>query len=409
MKIATRREFLAQGLGLIGVGGVLPNFLIKSALAGPTAEADQRVLVVIQLNGGHDGMSDVPPYGVPQYAEYRRTTRIGDNEVIKLNEQFGLHPNLKGCKELLDQGRFAAVLGTGYPNFDYSHFEAMDIWETADERNRRKCGSGWLGRYCDVAYRDASDPAAAVAVGFYKTPVLLWAKEHPGLAFGNREAFRFTAGDDKTEAAHRKLNQLAAASARGDLEFVTQTAIRANAASEKLRQASADYKTPVNYPGTNLANSLRTIASFIAGGMTTRIYYTAIGGFDTHAGQRGQHDNLMAQIDGAVTAFWKDVDRQGNAKRVLMMTFSEFGRTVKENASQGTDHGSAQPMFLFGPGVKPGCHGKYPSLTDLRRDGQLKMEVDFRSVYAAILEKWLGTKHEPILGAKYPLLDCLQG
>jgi uncharacterized protein (DUF1501 family) len=408
--IATRRDFLTQGLGIVGVSSVLPNFLVKTSLAGPSAEPDQRILVVIQLNGGHDGMSDVPPYGEAKYGEYRKATRIGDNEVIKLNPQYGLHPNLKGCKELLDQGRFAVVVGTGYPNFDYSHFEAMDIWETGDEQRRRKCGAGWLGRYVDTACRGVNDPKLAVAVGFHKTPVLLWAKEHPGLAFGNPDAFRFQgAGDEKSQARYRKLNQLAAKDARGELEFVTHTAVSANAASDQVRQVAANYKTPIAYPNTGLANSMRTIAGMIGGGLSTRIYYTAIGGFDTHGNQRPQHDSLMAQIDGAVSAFWKDLDRQGNSKRVMMMTFSEFGRTVRENGSQGTDHGSAQPMFLFGPAVKPGGHGKYPSLTDLRPDGQLKLEVDFRSVYAAILEKWLGTPHEPVLGAKYPLLDCVVG
>jgi uncharacterized protein (DUF1501 family) len=408
--IATRRAFLSHGLGLVGLSTVLPNFLVKTCLAGPNAVADQRILVVIQMNGGHDGMSDVPPYGEPKYAEYRKATRIGDSEVIKLNPQYGLHPNLKGCKELLDQGRFAVIVGTGYPNFDYSHFEAMDIWETADESRRRRCGTGWLGRYLDTVLKGDTDPTRSIAVGFHKTPVLLWSKEHPGLTFGHPDAFRFHgAGDDKGQALYRKLNHLAAKGARGELEFVTHTAVNANAASDKVRQLASNYKTPINYPNTALAGSLRTIASLIAGGLPTRVYYTAIGGFDTHGNQRPQHDALMAQLDGAIAAFWKDLDRQGSAKRVLMMTFSEFGRTVRENGSQGTDHGSAQPMFLFGPGIKAGCHGKYPSLTDLRPDGQLKLEVDFRGVYAAVLERWLGTPHEAVLGTKYPLLDCVKG
>jgi uncharacterized protein (DUF1501 family) len=407
--IATRRQFLTRGLGLVGVGSVLPNFLVNTCLADPTAGPDQRILVVIQLNGGHDGMSDVPPYGEPKYAEYRQQTRIGDKEVIKLNPQYGLHPNLKGCKELLDQGRFAVIVGTGYPNFDYSHFEAMDIWETGDEKNRRKCGAGWIGRYLDVALKGNPDPKLAIAVGFHKTPVLLWAREHPGLAFGHPDAFRFSGvGDEKGLTLYRKLNQLAAKDARGELQFVTHTAVSANAASDQVRQVASGYKTPIEYPNTGLAGSLRTIAGLIGGGLSTRVYYTAIGGFDTHSSQRPQHDSLMAQIDGAVSAFWKDMDRQGNARRVMMMTFSEFGRTVRENASQGTDHGSAQPMFLMGPGVKPGCHGKYPSLTDLRPDGQLKMEVDFRSVYAAILDRWLATPHEGVLGARYAPLDCVK-
>ncbi len=416
VKIATRRQFLTQGLGLVGIGSVLPNFLVKTALAGPTAEPDQRIIVVLQLHGGHDGMSDVPPYGEPKYAEYRPgPTRIGDNEVIKLNPQYGLHPNLKGCKELLDQGRFAVVVGTGYPNFDYSHFEGMDIFETANDTQRRRCGTGWLGRYLDLRHSNNLDPRLSIAIGnigwtaFSKAPLLLQARRHLGLAFNNPEAFGFAgAGDERTREVYRRLNQLAAKSARGDLEFVTQTAVGANAVSDQIRQTAAGYKTPVNYPGTGLANSLRTVAGFIGSGLSTRIYYTAIHGFDTHGSQRPQHDSLMAQIDGAVSAFWKDMDRQGNANRVLMMTFSEFGRTIRENGSQGTDHGTAQPLFLFGPGVKAGCHGKYQSLVNLRRDGQPNMEVDFRQVYASILDKWLGTPHETVLGARYQPIDCIR-
>jgi len=408
MRIATRRDLLKGGLGVIGVGSSLPNFLLNTGLAGQAAEPGQRIMVVLQLNGGHDGMSDVPPYGEPKYAEYRTATRIPENEVIKLNPQYGLHPNLKGCKELLDQGRFAVVVGTGYPNFDYSHFEAMDIWETANETERRKCGAGWLGKYLDLTVQGNPDPKLAIGVGFHKTPVLLWAKDHPGLAFNSPDAFRFSGlGDEPGQAAYRRINETAGKSGQVDLQFVTRTAISANAASEQLRQVTSAYQTPIEYPNTGLAASMRTIAGLIAGGLSTRIYYTAIGGFDTHGNQKPQHDSLMAQIDGAVSAFWKDLDRQGSSNRVLMITFSEFGRTVKENGSQGTDHGSAQPMFLMGPGVKPGCHGKYPSLTDLRPDGQFKMEIDFRSVYAAILEKWLMTASEPILGAKHDPLDCI--
>jgi len=407
--IATRRQFLTRGLGIVGVGATLPNFLIGTSLAGPRAEEGERILVVIQLNGGHDGMSDVPPYGEPKYAEYRKATRIADKDVIKLNPQYGLHPNLKGCKALLDQGRFGVVVGAGYPNFDYSHFEAMDIWETADETRRRRCGTGWLGRYLDLTQATMQDPKLSIAVGFHKTPVLLWAKKHPGLAFGQPESFRFTGvGDDKGRALYSKLNQPSVGDAPGEMAFVTHTAVAANAASEQVLRSVRGYKTPIEYPNTGLAGSLRTIAGLIGGGLSTRIYYTALGGFDTHANQRPQHDALMTQFDGAISAFWKDLDRQGTSKRVLMITFSEFGRTVRENASQGTDHGSAQPLFLFGPGVKAGCHGAYPSLTDLRPDGQFKLQVDFRRVYASILERWMGTRSEPVLGAKFEPLDCLK-
>jgi len=406
-----RREFLARGLGLVGVGAVIPRFLVRSALADTAGQPGERVAVLLQLGGGNDALSTLVPYGHAEYGKARKVTRINDDEVIKLNNELGLHPKLTGFKELLDQGAFAALPGVGYPSPNYSHFTAQDIYHTADQQAASQ-PYGWVGRACDHAYQGNLDPKLAVAVGTGKTPRALMGKEHPGLSFNVPESYRYSGdrGDAKRKAIYEKLNQPSGGSA-ANLSFVAQTAADANASSETIRQLGTAYQSKVEYPNTGLARNLRNIAAMIVGGLSTRIYFTEQGGYDTHSNQRTGHDNLMTQLNDAVSAFYKDLNAQGHAQRVLTFTASEFGRRVLENGSVGTDHGAAAAQFMFGPGVKPGIHGQHPSLADAELlgggGGSLKHTTDFRSVYATILEKWLGTPSQPVLGQQYPLIDCI--
>jgi uncharacterized protein (DUF1501 family) len=411
--IATRREILSCGLGLIGVGTALPNFLIRTALAGPQAQPAQRVLVVLQLHGGNDAMSTLVPYGHKEYHEYRKATKIAENELIKINNEFGLHPNLKGWKQLLDEGAFAAIPGVGYPNPNFSHFTSTDVWLVADPRGRQ-LRHGWVGRACDVGFKGNSDPKLAVAVGIDGASLALLGQEHPGIIVSRPDSFGYGgAGKEEQLAAYRKLNELGAASSASELQWVTATAVAANAAAEEIRRVGVAYKPKVEYPDTAFGRNLRVIAGLISGGLSTRIYWTGREGrfeFDTHSGQRPRHDSLMGELNAAVTAFFTDLKQQGQAQRVLLVTISEFGRTSKENGNQGTDHAAAAAQFLFGPGVKPGIHGSHPSLKpdDLLATGSsLKFTTDFRSIYATVLEKWLGIPSEPVLGQKWPLIDCV--
>jgi uncharacterized protein (DUF1501 family) len=411
LHLATRRQFLTQGLGLIGVGAALPNFLIRTALAGPTAQPGEKVLVVLQLSGGHDGLSAVVPYGNDDYARNRRATRIAEKDVLKVTDALGLHPNLKKCKDLLDQHAFAVVQGVGYPNPNRSHFKSMDIWHYADNSGR-PVSYGWIGRYADCAFRTDNDPAVTLAIGGDRAPRALQGQAHPGLSVQRPEAFRFFAerSAPRVGQAYRKLGQLSAQGAGQDtsLDFVARTTLAANASSDRIQRLAGQRKDSASYPTTPLGQSLRTVAALIAGGLSTRVYYVFHGGYDTHAGQRQRHDRLMTEVSDAVAAFQKDLAAQGNVRRVLTMAFSEFGRRVRENGSQGTDHGTAGPMFLVGPGVKPGLHGRHPSLADADLDrGDLRHGIDFRSVYATVLDKWLGTSSAAVLGTKYPLVDCL--
>ncbi len=409
MKIATRREFLTAGLGLVGVGAALPNFLIKTAMAGPQAQPDQTVFVMLQLGGGNDGMSSLVPHGHKEYHEYRRATRISETETIKINEELGLHPNLKGWKQMLDNGAFVAIPGVGYPNPNFSHFTSTDIWFFGDLRGRR-LNSGWLGRACDIGFRGNPDPKLSIAVGTDSTPLAMISQNFPGICFTQAAGFGYRGAMNNPQQAnaYRKVNQ--ARQAIGELEWVTTTAVAGNSAADQIRPLAANYKSRVEYPNTPLGRNMRAIASLIAGGLSTRIYWTSQGGFDTHGNQRTGHDNLMTTLNDAVTAFFQDLKAQNQDRRVLLCTMSEFGRTSKENGSQGTDHAAAASLFMFGPGLKAGIHGKHPSLkeTELIPAGNsLKHTTDFRSVYATILEKWLRISSEAVLGEKFPLIDCI--
>lgn len=418
-RITTRRDFLTQGLGLIGVGAALPNFLIHTALAAPqTQGTDHRILVLVELNGGHDGPSALVPYSHDGYNRLRRMTRISENEVIRLNDDVGLHPNLRPFKELLDQGKFAAIPGCGYPNPNYSHEQAMLIWHTGDPNRRYNYNvqgedgglnsTGWIGRYADHAFQNNGGVQPTIAVGSGRTPWLMQARNRPAVSINDPAQYGFRRG--QAEALYQNLNAVDAARQNpiADLEYITFTTVQANSTSQRIQEAAARARSNnANYPGSGLGNSLRTVGALIGGGLPTRVYFVRIGGFDTHSGQRPAHDRLMADLANSIAAFQRDLTSQGNANRVLMATFSEFGRTVAENNSQGTDHGSAGPMFLIGAGLKPGVHGKHPSYEHFNPQGHFIPTHDYRNVYAAILERWLGVPSRPILGGEFQPLDCI--
>ncbi len=422
--IMTRRDLLAGGLGLVGLGAALPNYLVRSALATPAAaRRNDRIVVSILLTGGPDGLSLVPPHGHKEYYDVRPNLAYRDGDVIKLNEEIGLHPRLGGFKKLLDEGKMALVQGTAFPNYNLSHFTARDYWEAGNgvDTSGKAGATGWLGRFLDQACPDQKGKVLNVAVGAMRFPLTITSKAHPGIGFEKPDSFRFEGlltqrGRDQ----YLKLNKgakadpsmpMPAAPPAADLPYVTQTALNANEASDLISRIAGDYKTPVRYPDTEFGSSIRAIAALINGGMPTRAYYAAqgmavFGGYDTHADQIRRLDQLLGELNDTILAFQSDLARTGADQRVLTYTFSEFGRRVAENYSGGTDHGLAQPMFLFGPGVKPGIHGKLPALKDLDQ-GNLKMQVDFRGVYRAILERWLGVPAQPILDKDYALLDCV--
>ncbi|HBS28757.1 MAG TPA: hypothetical protein DEB06_04745 [Phycisphaerales bacterium] len=430
----TRRAFMHRGLTLASAAVTVPAFLQSSARALMRPDApltsvpgvpDERILVVVQLAGGNDGLNTVVPFADRAYYNARPGIAIPEREVLRLSakgsggaggaEGIGLHPRLTGLKELHDQGLLAVVQGVGYPNPNRSHFKSMDIWHTAETSGT---GEGWLGRYFDNTCAGQPDcPShAGVAIGRAAPLAMQGAKTMP-VSFETPDLFRWTGLDGaERDPAQKTLDALVQggpASPDGpdsQAAFLTRTALDARIASDRIRAAVAS-RPLVSYPNNPLARQLAMVAAMIRAGLETRVYYTTLGGFDTHAGQggaNGPHANLMQQLGAALLAFQQDLKAQGNDGRVLTMSFSEFGRRVGQNASNGTDHGAAAPMFLIGPMITPGVRGDHPSLTDLDQ-GDLKFGVDFRSVYAGILTDWLKTDPVKVLGGRFRPAKVVRG
>lgn len=417
----TRRRFLHTGLTLASASLTIPGFLQRSAFGLPTAALglssipgidEDRILVVVQLSGGNDGLNTVVPFSMPEYYRARPGIGLRDNQVLKLGDSgLGLHPNLAGVKELYDEGLCAIVQGVGYPNPNRSHFKSMDIWHTADTS---ATGDGWLGKYVDAQCcgfgkgesGTPESPAPGIAIG-RTAPLAMQGRSVKPIAFETEQLFRWT-GEDVHEALKEPYEEI---SRRGivegvepgsSAEFLMRTALDAQVSSDLIRRAVRQ-RALVTYPRSGLAQQLSMVANMIRAGLKTRVYYVSMGGFDTHAGQggaQGQHANLMQQFSQAVRAFYADLKAQESDARVLTLTFSEFGRRVGQNASGGTDHGTAAPVFLFGPMVEAGIRSRHPSMSDLD-DGDLKYGTDFRSVYQDILSGWMGADSKAILEGEF--------
>ena len=419
----TRREFIKKGLTMVAVGATAPSFITRTALAmgNPWDVAqvtsrpgvpDEHILVVIQMGGGNDGLNTVIPYGNDAYYRARPGLAVPQKDVLKVTDDIGFHPSLVRLKELYDQGALAVVQGVGYPNPSRSHFKSMEIWQTADPEGR-VVRYGWIGRYFDSKCPVCGQPAVGVNVG-PAMPLAMAAQSGMGVSLETPEAFQWMAsfdgiGEKEEQELFRLLNAPAVLTGGGEpetIDFLRHTAMNAYVSAEQVRGAVRAYKGGIDYASTPFATSMKLIAQMIAGRLPTKVYYAHITGFDTHAAQRGAHANLLQQLAEGVAAFYRDLEAQGNADRVVVLAFSEFGRRVAENGSGGTDHGTAAPMFIFGKPIKPGLYGQQPNLTDLT-DGDLKHAVDFRSVYATILDRWLGTDPQKILGQNFDRLSFI--
>ncbi len=436
----TRRRFLRTSMLGAAASWTLPVFLEKTffALDAVAADAltqtatgkDGTILVVLQMAGGNDGLNMVVPYADDIYYRSRPKLGLPADKVLKLNSYAGLNGKLTGLKALFDEGHLSVVQGVGYPNPNRSHFRSTEIWQTASDADRNE-SEGWLGRYFDNCCAGA-DPTVGVAIG-EEMPQAFAAKTPTGITFSQPEQFRWRPSEkvegrmSAEESFFRQLNgsgggeeTLLTASEGGSIgaipgksktdlstiDFLQRTALDAQLSSDKILAIARKYESNVPYPQGRLAASLSMIARMIAGGLPTRVYYVSQGGFDTHAGQVNAHERLMGELNDALSAFATDLKQQGNFDRVLLITFSEFGRRLVENANGGTDHGAAAPMFIVGGAVKPGLFGKYPSLSDLDY-GDLKFNTDFRSVYGTVLDKWLRAPSQVVLGRKFPALPII--
>ena len=437
LTLHTRRDFLRSTV----LGGALtwtvPAFLANtfSALRASAADSatqaatgkDSTILVILQLAGGNDGLNTVVPYSNDYYHKARPRIGVDPGAILKINDDLGLHPSLAGLKDLYDAGHLSIVQGIGYPNPNRSHFRSTEIWQTASDSEKFE-SYGWIGRYFDNACRGA-DPTVGVNIG-RQMPQAFSAATPTGVSLDNPQSYRYNAGgknpggemsDD--EKSYRELNHPEDTENSGAsigalsgptlhcgsaIDFLERTALDAQVSSDKILAITRQIQNKAAYPGGQLANSLKLIAKLIGGGLPTRIFYLSQGGYDTHTNQLGQHQRLLQDMGDSLKAFVADLKEMGALDRVLLMTFSEFGRRVAENANNGTDHGAAAPMFVIGSKVKAGLHGRLPSVApeDLV-NGDIAYNVDFRSVYAGVLEDWLKTKSEPILGRKFDPLPLV--
>lgn len=381
----TRRDFLRSS-ALLALAPTVPVFLARTAKAAGPAK-DRRILVVVQLDGGNDALNTIVPHKDPNYAKLRPTLRVDRRELVKVTDTVGLHPQMRPLAKLLEAGQLAVIPGVGYPNPNRSHFRSMAIWHTARFDPEEHAGYGWLGRALDES------AGSSMLVGSDGPPAALR---------GRRAGFAsLSRTDDLMLSDPQTLKRANDGPTDGDdlLAYVRRQAVGATTAAERLAGISRS-SDDAGYPSTALAERLRLAARLIKADLGARVLYTIQGGYDTHAGQTFPHSQLLNDFSGAVAAFFADLGAAKLADRVTLMSFSEFGRTIKENGSGGTDHGTAGAVFLAGPGVKGGLHGSVPSLTDLD-GGEPKMTTDFRRLYTSVLRDWMGLPNQPSLGGTF--------
>lgn len=405
----SRRKFLDTGWKLLATGLVVPRFLARTAWALPEAGASDRVLVVVQLSGGNDGLNTLIPYSDADYYRFRPTLAIQRDQVLQLDANLGLHPNLAQFNNLYREGRVAVLPGVGYPNPNRSHFRSMEIWHTAEPD--RVLSSGWLGRYVDTL--PATTDMQALNIGD-SVPLALTGRSAHVTTFQSPEGFQVQTdprfADDRAAklAAIRQIYGTSAAPTEpAELDYIRQTTLQTLVTADELQRLGQTYQTHVTYPTTAFAQGLQAIVRMMTSSTRVPIFYISLGGFDTHAQQTNTQANLLRQLSEGLLAFYRDLEEHNLADRVLLFTFSEFGRRVRENGSAGTDHGTALPMFALGSAVRGGIHGAQPSLQDLDSNGDLRFQADFRSVYATVLRGWLGADADRVLGGFYPSLNFI--
>jgi uncharacterized protein (DUF1501 family) len=385
----------------IGIGAGLPLVLTRTqaalaaqALAGTSIERyPNRILVVVELSGGNDGLNTVVPFGDAAYYRARPKLGIKESEAITVAGGYGFHPSMVGFERLYKDGHLAVVHGCGYEHPSLSHFSSMGFWHTGVPNGGETLG--WLGRLADRTY-DPHTRNMIVNLGTSQS-LAVRSQQHSPLVFDDPARFRRD-GNDEEKHALAELSRTRATT-NATLEFLASTAQNATESSDLVRRASSTYRTPVDYgQGGGLGGNLQRVAALIAAEMPTRVYYVTYSGnsFDTHVQQADLHTRLLMYTADAVRGFMDDIKRLGRGDDVAMMIFTEFGRRVEENGSLGTDHGTATPMFVVGHGVRGGFYGRHPSLTDLD-DGNMKMTTDFRRVYATMIKEWLGYDDTPMV------------
>lgn len=406
---STRRTMLKSvfaGAGLVAYGLDAPGFLARTMAATPRLNQNgskETILVVVQLTGGNDGLNTVIPFNDPLYASSRPTLKQKPADVKKLTKELALHPTMGGMAELWQDQALCIVQGVGYPNPSQSHFTSMDIWHSAQLNS--PYSDGWLGRSLGLINRGAGSgyhlankgQASPLAMsGPVKCPSIASLADLELHTIGQNGADRRKQRESIEQSALSRSTDNSTAL----LDFVQRTATGTFATVNRLREMAKQYQPKVPYPENGLAERLKLAAQLIDAEVGARIYYVEQDGYDTHADQAASHARLLGELSSSLTAFYKDLKARGQEKRVLILTFSEFGRRVKENGSLGTDHGAAAPVFLIGGKVQPGIVGDHPRL-DRLDDGNLKHHTDFRSIYSTILDQWLGVRSLDVLKEQF--------
>ncbi len=395
-----RKEFIQVG-SLATASMLVPKFL-KAFEGKPMVPPGNKVVIVLQLSGGNDGLNTVIPIRNDIYYKQRPRLGIAKTKALGLTDDAGLHPALTAFKELYDDGSLAIMNNVGYPNPDRSHFRSMDIWHTASQSNEYWT-NGWVGRYLDAQCNGCDKPTQALELDDVLSLALKGenikglAVKDPRRLYGtaNEKFFRDVMKNHKDETGEQPV------------DYLYKTMAETLSSADYIFQQSKLHPTNAEYPKTDLGNSLKTIASLIYSEINTKVYYVSLGSFDTHINQDAQQNRLFTEMNDAVRAFVKDLKQQNRFEDVMLFTFSEFGRRVQQNASNGTDHGTANNMFLVSGGLKQkGLINPLPDLADLD-EGDLKYNVDFKNVYATILNKWLKSDDKAILTKKYDYLNFI--
>ena len=395
-----RREFLQVG-SLATAACMVPNFLKafgKQAIVPP----GNKVLVVLQLSGGNDGLNTIVPFRNDLYYKARPRIGIRKEQALALTDEVGLHPALTAFKKLYDDGSLGVLNSVGYPNPDRSHFRSMDIWHSASESNEYLY-TGWLGRYLDAQCEGCARPTQALEIDDVLS-MALKGENAKGIALKDPKRLYNSANEKYFRALI-----LAEKERAGELpvDYLYKTMAETISSADYIYRQSKLHPSSSTYPKTELGKSFQTIASLIFSDINTKVYYVSLGSFDTHINQEAQQQRLFTDMNQAVSSFTKDLKLNGRFDDVLITTFSEFGRRVVQNASGGTDHGTANNMFFIGGGLKQtGILNPVPDLSDLQ-DGDLKHTIDFKKVYATILKNWLNADDKKILGQQFDHLNFI--
>ena len=398
--VIKRRQFIQFG-SLATASLMLPRFL-KAFEQPMRVPPGNKVLVILQLSGGNDGLNTVIPVRNDIYYKVRPRLGIAKDKALRLTDEVGIHPSLTSFKDLFDSGNLGILNSVGYPNPDRSHFRSMDIWHSASNSNEY-VHTGWIGRYLDAQCSGCDKPTQALEIDDVLS-MALKGEHMKGLAMKDPKRLYNSASGNffKDVAANHKDEP-----GEQPVDYLYKTMAETLSSADYIFQQSRLHPTNAMYPQNDIGNSLKTIASLIFSDINTRVYYLSLGSFDTHVGQDGAQKRLFTEMNAAIDAFVKDLKANNRFEDVLLMTFSEFGRRVAQNASGGTDHGTANNMFLIGGGLKQkGIINPMPDLSDLQ-DGDLKHKVDFKDVYATILKNWLNADDQKILGKQFNYLSFI--